>query len=88
MKESLVARLDKKTGQRVLCGRIDCGTELAKVYGFSPQEIENIKAENGDQTQVIDHLAFPPGWAPGQDGRWQLAVVDLRSKAHQGRAQA
>ena len=68
MIQPLLTRLDKKTGREVLCGRIECGTELSEVYRLSRQEIEKITEESGEDIQVIDHLAFPSGWAPRRNG--------------------
>ena len=52
---------------------MDCGTVLGRVYRFGPQAIARIREEQGEDIQVIDHLAVPPGWAPRRDGSWRLS---------------
>src|SRR5205823_4598299 len=48
------ARLDKKTGAKVLCCREDCGQVLARVV----------------EREVGRVLEFEMGWARGADGVW------------------
>ena len=59
---SLVARLDKKTRTRVLCGRLDCGAQLGK--------FETVVGEDGEAAQ---YFQFPAGWGEREDrGYWHL----------------
>ena len=73
----LEARLDKM-GRYVLCGRVNCGGRLASVCRFSDEEIEIIREEARARDpsipiSVIDHIAFPPGWAPSRGHVWKLS---------------
>ncbi len=55
-----IARLDKKTGYRVLCGVLDCGADVASVVLVSPI---NLRV-----------ACFDPGWQRRQlDGIWELS---------------
>lgn len=51
-----LARLDKRTGGRVLCARVGCDRELARVA----------------ETEYGRVLEFPMGWAPTAEGMWRL----------------
>ena len=68
MAETLVARLDKKTGARVLCGRARCDGQLAEIW-TNPQEAE----KDGLPVEIsVDVAVFSPGWAPDSEGVWRL----------------
>ena len=62
----LKARLDKKTGRKVLCGRIKCDGLLAGMRHRDEADFARINAAVGDVYSVemssIEYLEFPPGW--------------------------
>ena len=53
---SPLARLDRRTGCKVVCGRPDCGYVLARVVQIP-------------QGRVAE---FAMGWAPNSEGIWTL----------------
>ena len=71
MATSRYARLDK-TGQRILCCRVDCGTELARVdqcelYDYAKGAAAIIVAADGSQHPLgpndqVRVLRLSPGW--------------------------
>ncbi len=68
MNTMVKARLDK-TGLRVLCGVIDCGTELALVLEVG------VSTKDGWPRAVW----FPPGWSVRKDGVWHRSRKRHRS---------
>ena len=92
------ARLDK-SGTYVLCGRVDCGSRLARVARFT--EVDRARAYGryvgtGIWTNLIDHIHFLPGWAPepttafpseGTDFIWEFSI-NARKRDRSGRAPA
>ena len=75
MLTTIVARLDK-TGLRVLCGRPNCGRELAQItvmpgvvfHGIGTTELTGFTAHQTrpDERQV----RFEPGWQQEESGLW------------------
>jgi hypothetical protein len=83
---TLYARLDK-TQDRVLCGVVDCGAELAQIT-----EVQNDTGLGSGR-----FLVFGPGWRPrgerppgaqwlpyGLDGVWELNRRGQRRRRYQG----
>ena len=74
MSTTLMARLSK-TEDRVLCGRINCGADIAVVV--------QCYAIGGNEFSV---LFFPFGWSQRDDGVWVLSrrTTTARKKATRG----
>jgi hypothetical protein len=71
----LQARLDRNLVY-VLCGRLTCGTRLARLHRFELDD-ESREAMRGQVLADIDNpyefniIAFLPGWAPQKDRTWE-----------------
>ena len=66
----LLARLDKRTRVRVLCGRMECDGQIAEIEEY-PQEGADL---NGKPTiLMLRSVRMFPGWAPRRDGVWTLS---------------
>ena len=77
MKVGLKARLDKKTGHRAVCGRMDCGADIAIVVECRvSEEFVEEPVDTGFRLRV---LCFEPGWIQRRDGVWQLSAHSQRS---------
>lgn len=59
---SVYARLDK-TGYRVICGKIECGQDIAAVVLAWPRHEDYYRV-----------LCFPSGWYQGRDSVWRLSL--------------
>ena len=75
MSATLMARLSKKE-DRVLCGRINCGADIAVLVECS--------TIFGEEFSV---LCFPSGWSQRDDGVWVLSrhAISARKKAMRGK---
>ena len=82
-KVPLKARVDRKTGLRVLCGSIACGCEIALIHRSRQKESET--SDFYGDSAVSDFIQFPPGWAPQRDGVWALSS-HARQRAKYGRS--
>lgn len=80
----LKARLDKKTGRKVLCGRLECDGQLATIRHRDEADFARIHAAVGDIYSFpigsIDYLEFPPGWTRRRrsDEVWELSAHALK----------
>ena len=73
---TLAARLDRRTGRRILCGRIDCGHQIAEVR----EDLQEGTSDSVPALLRVRQVWFLPGWAwYRQEGEWRV------SKYAQGR---
>lgn len=66
-----LAHLDRKTGERVLCG--PCGAEICKVRTSS---------DSVGHVHIDRHLLFEEGWHLDREGIWRLALHAARRLKH------
>jgi len=91
--EHLYARLDAKTGLRVLCSHPACGATLANVVLVPPHVSWNHKTERvvaKDTGEPIRILAMLPGWVRDREGIWHRfrhATQELRRRDRLGEKQ-
>jgi len=70
VKEPLFARLDRRTGKRILCNRVDCGLQLAILRADT---VEEGSWDNKPAVLLSRWIEFPPGWVQHSDGTWRFS---------------
>ena len=74
----LKARLDKKTGLKVLCGQKTCRGQIGWLESTPDVELER----EGGPAIIFRHFMFMRGFAPWKDGIWRMSKHAQKKQSH------